>query len=76
MMRRETSIPSIPSIIKICDGFGITLAQFFSPEDETAKLTADQKDCLDLWTKLSTRNKELASIYMKGLADGQESEKK
>lgn len=71
-MLRRTSIPSVPSLMKICDGFGITLAQFFSLEDETATLTADQKDCLALWNNLSTKNKELASVYMRGLADSQE----
>ena len=71
-MLRRTSVPSVPSLMKICDGFGITLAQFFSPEDETATLTVDQKDCLARWNRLNTKNKELASVYMKGLADGQE----
>lgn len=29
-MLHKANVPSIPSLIKICDGFGITLAQFFS----------------------------------------------
>ncbi|MGN1031072.1 MAG: helix-turn-helix domain-containing protein [Butyricicoccaceae bacterium] len=28
-MLRKTNAPSLPSLSKICDGFGITLAQFF-----------------------------------------------
>ena len=40
-MIHKTNVPSIPSLTKICDGFGITLAQFFSDQDESVKLTND-----------------------------------
>lgn len=68
-MLHKTNVPSVPSLAKICNGFGITLAQFFSDKDESAMLTADQKECLQLWNRLSKRNKELAVAYMTGLAD-------
>ena len=72
-MLHKTNAPSVPSIIKICDGFGITLSQFFSDQDESAKLTADQKHCLGIWDKLDKPGQELALAYMQGLADRQES---
>ena len=72
-MPHKTNAPSVPSIIKICDGFGITLSQFFSDQDESAKLTADQKHCLGIWDKLDKPGQELALAYMQGLADRQES---
>ena len=71
-MLHKSNVPSVPSLVKICDGFGITLAQFFSDTDETALLTADQKQCLQLWNRLNARNKELVDAYMAGLADCQE----
>ena len=71
-MLHKTNVPSVPSLMKICEGLGITLAQFFSDQDETAKLTADQKDCLALWNILDAQSKALASAYMRGLADRQE----
>lgn len=71
-MLHKTYIPSIPSLMKICNGFGITMAQFFSDQDETVKLTADQKGCLALWDTLDTTSKSLASAYMQGLSDRQE----
>lgn len=71
---QKTNVPSVPSLMKICDGLGITLAQFFSDQDETAKLTADQKQCLGIWDRLDSTGKELASAYMLGLADRQEAE--
>ena len=70
-MLRKTNVPSVPSLSKLCDGFGITLAQFFTTEDETAKLTADQKSCLSLWDQLDDKSKELAFAYMQGLFDRQ-----
>ena len=42
-MLHKAYVPSIPSLIKICNGFGITLAQFFSLEDDTAKLTKNKR---------------------------------
>ncbi len=70
-MLHKTNVPSVPSLMKICEGFGITLAQFFSDQDESAKLTGDQKDCLSQWDRLDERSKALASAYMQGLLDRQ-----
>lgn len=70
-MLHKTVVPSVPSLIKICEGFDITLAQFFSDQDESAKLTADQKDCLSHWNRLDEKSKALAAAYMQGLADRQ-----
>ena len=71
-MLHKTNVPSVPSLSKICHGFGITLAQFFSDQDETAKLTMEQKQCLELWGRLDTSGKDLAMAYMRGLGDRQE----
>lgn len=71
-MLHKTNVPSIPSLMKICDGLGITLAQFFSDQDESAKLTAEQKCCLKVWDSLDKTGQDLALTYMQGLADRQE----
>lgn len=68
-MLHKTYVPTVPSLIKLCDGFGITLAQFFSERDEASLLTQDQKDCLEQWNKLDTDGKRLALAYMQGLID-------
>lgn len=67
-MLHKTYVPSVPSLAKICDGFGITLAQFFSPEDESVRLTKDQKACLMCWDTLDLYSQELALAYMEGLS--------
>lgn len=73
-MLRKTNLPSLPTLEKLCHGFGISLAQFFSESDETALLTQDQLTCLDLWDRLDDRSKELAAAYMNGLEDRQRAE--
>lgn len=43
---RKNMIPSIPSLEKVCNAFGITLSQFFSTGDEDYALTSRQKELL------------------------------
>ena len=71
-MLHKAYVPSIPSLIKICNGFGITLSQFFAIEDDAAKLTKKQRVCLEYWNQLDEQSQTLALVYMKGLADRQE----
>lgn len=71
-MLHKTFTPTVPSLMKLCDGFGITIAQFFSDQDETAKLTKKQKECLVQWDRLDAHSQELALAYMDGLAARQE----
>lgn len=71
-MLHKSYVPTVPSLMKLCNGFGITMAQFFSPEDEPAKLTHDQLSCLKKWDALDSKSKTLALAYMQGLADRQD----
>ncbi len=67
-MLHKTYVPTVPSLMKICDGFGITLSQFFNLQDEKAKLTKRQQTCLKHWDALDEQGKELSLAYMEGLA--------
>ena len=71
-MLHKSYVPTVPSLQKICDGFGITLAQFFSEDDEVSLLTKEQRACLEQWNTLDKKSKPLALAYMKGLAARQE----
>ncbi len=70
-MLNKTKSPSIATLCHICDGFGITLSQFFSDEDESVFFTPEQKAHLALWDSLSEQGKQLANTYIQGLLDMQ-----
>lgn len=40
---RKNMLPTIPSLERICDAFGITLSQFFLEEDENKVSITDQQ---------------------------------
>lgn len=50
---RKNMIPTIPSLEKICNAFGITLSQLFAEGDSIVSLTPSQKKLLDRWSRLS-----------------------
>lgn len=54
------STPRMDTVEKICNGFGITMAQFFSLDDTFPDLTEEQKELLDEWETLSPKEKEAA----------------
>ncbi len=70
-MLNKTMSPSIPTLEKICLGFGITMSQFFSDRDESVFLSEDDKEHLAVWTQLNIHAKKLATSYISGLLDMQ-----
>jgi len=68
-MFNKKNIPSIVSLIKICDGFGITLSQFFDLGSLNSILTEEEKEHLASWNCLNKREKELVEAYMQGILD-------
>ncbi len=40
---RKNMLPTIPSLSKICDAFGITLSQFFLEDNDNVTLLNDQQ---------------------------------
>lgn len=61
------SVPTIQTLEKICNGLDITLAQFFSEEDELPDLTKEQKELLNIWNDMNEQEKALAKAYMQGI---------
>ena len=60
-------VPTIQTLEKICEGFDITLAQFFAGDEEIPDLTADQKQLLSDWNALDEHQKELVKAYIQGI---------
>lgn len=66
MARQQTSL-SIETIHRICDAFGISMAQFFSESDEYPDLTLQQKHLLDYWGKMDKKKQEYILLMTKKL---------
>lgn len=71
-MLHKSNTPSFSTLIKICNGFGITLAQFFNIEDERTMLTSEEKNFLSLWNALTDDNKHILEKYLSYLLSQQQ----
>ena len=61
------SIPTFLTLSRICDGLGMTLAQFFAEGEDRPDLTLEQGRVLEVWDALSDREKEAVEIYVRGM---------
>jgi len=64
----KQNMPTLPTLLKLCNGFGISVTDFFDPGRKLNGLTEDQRECLSLFTALSDEDKKLTIAYMKGLS--------
>lgn len=63
---RKNMMPSIPSLERICDAFGITLSQFFLENDTQAILLNSQQ--IELINVTNTLSKEQLDSLLKFLS--------
>lgn len=68
LMNRK-STPNVFTLDKICKGFDMTIAQFFSPEDQLVDLTEEEEKLLTMWTNMSDFQKQLVLAYIQGMKD-------
>lgn len=61
------SVPTIPTLEKICEGLGITLSQFFAGDGDIPNLTGEQKELLASWDDLTDEEKSLVEAYIQGI---------
>lgn len=62
-------IPTIPTIMKICNGFGITLSEFFDEGDIAIKqLTFSEQQMLEYFHSMAGEDKKLVSDYIHKLS--------
>ena len=63
---KRSTIPSIPTLERICGGLGITLGQFFA-EGELTELTKEQGELFRDWALLDAEDKLLVQQLVKAL---------
>ena len=59
--------PSIASLEKICTAFGTTLSQFFANEALLVELTAEQREMLEEWNRLTAEQKKIVLSLLKAM---------
>ena len=62
--------PSIITLEKICNGFDISLSEFFNFQENPLRstiLTEEQQDLINSYESLSGKDKELLKAYLQGL---------
>ncbi|MCD8371263.1 MAG: helix-turn-helix domain-containing protein [Clostridiales bacterium] len=55
----KKSIPNFSTLARICEAFGISLAQFFAGEGTNIDLTKEQKELVETWQALDVDDREL-----------------
>ena len=55
---RRNNMPSIITLETICNGFGITISQFFA-EGDMVELTPEIKELFDSWANLTVEQKNV-----------------
>ena len=59
--------PSVYTLEKIANAFGLTLSQFFNTEEERMYVTGAQKELLEYWNLMDKIQREKTLSYIKGL---------
>lgn len=67
---RRNATPSIPTLEAICNGFGITVSQFFA-EDEMVELNPELKELFDGWLFLTPHQKSAVMNVIEAFNDNQ-----
>ncbi len=65
-MFSRTNQPTFTTVNRICDAFGITMAQFFNSKKHL-DLTEEQEDILCMFDAMSAQKRELVKAFMNGL---------
>jgi len=60
--------PSVASLEKICEAFGITMSQFFAEGSAVVDLTSEQKELLENWSALNQKQKEVILPLIKSVS--------
>lgn len=62
---RNDAFPSLPTLEKICNAFGMTLTQFFAIDGDSLPLTKEQLLLLNQWSTLTSDQKQMIFYIIK-----------
>ncbi len=58
LLNKENALPSLDTLSRLCDAFGMTLAQFFLEEELSELVTAQEKILIEQYRKLPEKKKK------------------
>ena len=58
----KESLPTMPTVEKICDALGVTMAQFFP-----VSLSESQQEVLNIWNNLDEKEQNVVIQMLRGL---------
>ena len=63
-MLHNATAPSFHTLVRLCEGFGITLSEFFDVNNDLAALPSEQRNHLQQWNKLNPENQRALEQYI------------
>ena len=63
----KKSIPTLPTLERICDAFGISIAQFFAGDGMRPDLTDEQGELLEIWDDLNADERRILMNFVRTL---------
>lgn len=57
LLTKGYSLPSLDTLTRLCNAFGITLAQFFMEEEQSELVSVQEKTLIEQYRKLSEKKK-------------------
>ena len=58
LLTKPNSLPSLDTLIRLCNAFGITLAQFFMEDEQSEFVSAQEKLLIEQYRKLPDKKKK------------------
>ena len=65
---KRNTLPSISTLERICEGFGITISQFFA-EGDMVEMTPEMQELFDSWVNLTANEKKAVMQIINTLND-------
>lgn len=63
----KNMLPSLSSLEKICNAFGITMSQLLAEDDEPVSLTETQKKLLEAWAGLTDEQQAIVFTLIESM---------
>lgn len=62
-------LPTVPTLSKICDGFQISLAQFFAGKNTVIDLTDTQMEIISVWNDMNEEERRIFLNFIRSIKE-------